>query len=88
MKLKKLLVFLSMVFCLASEAKAQFYDSADDIYYYVNIKSDGTFGPFSFIFNFDGKNGCVLSEGANDDDARYPLLVDDIKRKLSQNTEK
>lgn len=34
MKAKRLL-FLVMAICLASGVKAQFYDSADDIYYYV-----------------------------------------------------
>ena len=34
MKSKRLL-FLIMAICLASGVKAQFYDSADDIYYYV-----------------------------------------------------
>ena len=34
MKAKRLL-FLVMAICLASGVKAQFYDSADDIYYYL-----------------------------------------------------
>lgn len=59
MKAKRLL-FLVMAICLASGVKAQFYDSADDIYYYVEYKngeykSDGDV----MIFNFDGQKACV-----------------------------
>lgn len=39
MKAKRLL-FLVMAICLASGVKAQFYDSADDIYYYVEEYSE------------------------------------------------
>lgn len=39
MKVKRLL-FLVMAICLASGVKAQFYDEADDIYYYVEEYSE------------------------------------------------
>lgn len=59
----KRLRFLLLVaaICLASGVKAQFYDSANDIYYYVECKNgqlleDGKV----FIFNFDGRKAAVL----------------------------
>lgn len=76
---------LVVVMCMTSVAKAQFYDSADDIYYYVAVKDDGNLGGMCFIFNFDGKNACILAETDEDDD-RYPPLVDEVKTKISQNT--
>ena len=62
MKAKRLL-FLVIAICLASGVKAQFYDSADDIYYYVEYK-DGRFVDNGnvFIFNFDGRKACLLGE--------------------------
>lgn len=62
---------LGMAICLASGVKAQFYDSADDIYYYVEcdkngeIKEDG----HVYIFNFDGQKACFWHE----------LYVNDVK---------
>ena len=58
MKAKRLL-FLVMAICLASGVKAQFYDSADDIYFYVTyeggqVKETG----WAFVFNFDGLKAC------------------------------
>lgn len=62
MKAKRLL-FLVMAICLASGVKAQFYDSADDIYYYVEYK-DGNYVTDGnvLIFNFDGKKACKLGD--------------------------
>ena len=57
-------LLLVMAICLASGVKAQFYDSADDIYYYVQcdkygeIMQDG----LVLIFNFDGKKAVVLNQ--------------------------
>lgn len=66
-------LFLVLAICLASGVKAQFYDSADDIYYYVEditkepsvTRDDGTTYTFkasknTWIFNFDGRNACVF----------------------------
>ena len=59
MKAKRLL-FLVMAICLANGVKAQFYDSADDIQYYVTfengkVKDTG----WAVVFNFDGRKACV-----------------------------
>lgn len=77
MKAKRLL-FLVMAICLASGVKAQFYDSADDIYYYVEdvtkktivTRDNGTTytlaapnDPGAWIFNFDGRNACGFGYG-------------------------
>ena len=51
-----------MAVCLASSMKAQFYDSADDIYYYVLEETSDHKKDNCFIFNFDGKRACVLSQ--------------------------
>ncbi len=59
-------LLLGLVICLASGVKAQFYDSADDIYYYVYY-DNGELKPYESvtggacnIFNFDGKKACRL----------------------------
>ena len=59
-------LLLSMAICLASGVKAQFYDSADDIYYYVEYK-DGNFVENGNvrIFNFDGQKAAVLNSKGN-----------------------
>ena len=66
MKAKRLL-FLVMAICLASGVKAQFYDNADEIFYYVEYK-DGDFitTPKAdvFIFNFDGRKAAILNNDA------------------------
>lgn len=61
------LLFLLMVICLANGVKAQFYDGADDIYYYVQ-ENDKNFkntkdlwqdvGEHVYVFNFDGRKAC------------------------------
>ena len=84
MKGLRFLLF-GLVICLASGVKAQFYDSADDIYYYVEYK-DGGYGNHCFIFNFDGNKACVLNIDDNNDDQRYPLSVEGVKNKISRNT--
>lgn len=64
MKLKKVL-FLAMAICLASGVKAQFYDGANDIYYYVGYEN-GSYTNSVLIFNFDGRKACLLaSTGAS-----------------------
>lgn len=66
MKAKRLL-FLVMAICLASGVRAQFYDSADEIYYYVEcdkndqIKENGQV----YIFNFDGRKACCWSSSVS-----------------------
>lgn len=60
MKAKRLL-FLVMAICFASGVKAQFYDSADDIYFYVECKN-GELKDNTMIFNFDGSKACCWSE--------------------------
>ena len=52
-----------MAICLASGVKAQFYDSADDIYFYVRTIDINSNEPNDLplvdvlVFNFDGKRG-------------------------------
>lgn len=59
MKAKRLL-FLVMAICLASGVKAQFYDNADEIYFYVEDNNE-TNDKFILVFNFDGLKACVWS---------------------------
>lgn len=63
MKAKRLL-FLVMAICLTSGVKAQFYDSADDIYYYVECDKNGQIKENGqvYIFNFDGRKACYWNE--------------------------
>ena len=64
---------LVMAICLASGVKAQFNDSADDIYYYVIETFNGTQISKEtqrvYIFNFDGNRACQLW-GSNTEEAR------------------
>lgn len=59
-------LLLGLTMCLASGVKAQFYDSADDIYYYLEWK-DGVFVENKYgeidarIFNFDGEKAALLN---------------------------
>lgn len=60
----KILLFLVIAICHANGINAQFYDSADDIRYYVmkekgNEEYNDSFGVL--IFNFDGKKAALLS---------------------------
>ena len=57
-------LLLVMAICLASGVKAQFYDSADEIYYYVQWK-DGKYGNNVRIFNFDGRKACIWYDYVN-----------------------
>ena len=79
MKVNRLLFFL-MAICLSSVVKAQFYDSADDIYYYVYYDK-GDFKPnvqvtggACTIFNFDGNKGCLLAS------VRKSWVVDQLNK--------
>ena len=63
MKAKRLL-FLVMAICLASGVKAQYYDSADDIYYYVEYE-DGEYKSDVKVFNFDGRKACVWNSSVS-----------------------
>lgn len=76
-------LLLGMAICLASGVKAQFYDSADDIYYYVEYK-DGSFVDNGkvLIFNFDGQKACVL------DNTTIGSVKDKIKSKSDYYEEK
>lgn len=54
-----------MMISVASIAKAQFYDSADDIYYYVEVSKNGNAvndvkDQYVYVLNFDGKKAAVL----------------------------
>lgn len=57
-------LLLGLVICLASGVKAQFYDSADDIYYYVKYVDD-EFKDEVIIFNFDGQKACRWNASAS-----------------------
>lgn len=84
MKAKRLL-FLVMVICLASGVKAQFYDSADDIYFYVEYKNGAFVDDGKVrVFNFDGKKAALLNHNFYDGDGDGPffLSVKKIKNKL------
>ena len=52
-----------MAICLASGVKAQFYDSAEDVYFYLEYSEDGKLVDKEeqnvLIFNFDGKRACI-----------------------------
>ena len=63
MKTKRFL-FLVMAICLASGVKAQYYDSADDIYYYVEYE-DGEYKSNVKVFNFDGRKACVWNSSVS-----------------------
>lgn len=69
MKTKRFL-FLVMAICLASGVKAQFYDSADDVYFYLEYSKDGNLISKEYqqvaIFNFDGKKACVKYDKPKD----------------------
>lgn len=60
MKAKRLFFFV-MAICLANGVKAQFYDSAEDIYYYVGYRN-GNYTNGCRILNFDGTKACILNE--------------------------
>lgn len=88
MKAKRLF-FLVMAICLASGVKAQFYDSADDIYYYVEVK-DGEFVspyPSVMIFNFDGQKASFLNRISIGVDG-LPAIRDNIKSNFNYYEEK
>ncbi|MBQ9672025.1 MAG: hypothetical protein IJV34_04140 [Prevotella sp.] len=91
MEAKKLL-FLVMAICLASGVKAQFYDSADEIYYYVAYEQEGNDSKFGYrkqdilpqyvnvyVLNFDGMKAAPLSTYGGGD----PIGV--VKRNLKSN---
>lgn len=69
MKAKRLL-FLVMAIGLASGVNAQFYDSADDIYYYLEYSKNGNLISQEYqqvaIFNFDGRKACVRYDKPKD----------------------
>lgn len=82
MKAKRLL-FLVMAICLASGVKAQFYDSADDVCFYILDNDNGYYkshghshGSEVLVLNFDGKGGCWW----------YEEYISDVKKRLSQNS--
>ena len=84
--LRFLLLGISM--CLTSGVKAQFYDSADDIYYYLKCDKNGQIDEGdlgrALIFNFDGKNACVLCL-REDEYQLYPPYLDYVQNIISQN---
>jgi len=87
MKAKRLL-FLAMVICLANEAKAQFYDGPDDIFYYLSEKykaypTNPTWDRSVCVFNFDGKKACQWGFGACSADGNYIITL--MKDKFKEN---
>ena len=72
MKAKRLL-FLVMAICLASGVKAQFYDSADDIYFYYDQNHSNSLYEV-LVLNFDGKKGYWWYQS-----------VSEVKNKLKEN---
>lgn len=83
------LLLLVMAICLASGVKAQFYDSADDIYYYVECGDNGQTkeNGYVFIFNFDGRKAAELSGALNDPIPNKPReypCVSDVKKNLQR----
>lgn len=83
MKAKRLL-FLVMAICLVSGVRAQFYDSADDIYYYVELEN-GNYKESCKILNFDGTKACLLNEYIEDGN-HYIYSVDEVKNLVKRNT--
>ena len=81
-------LLLVMAICLASGVKAQFYDSADDIYYYVEYK-DGSFVENGrvLIFNFDGAKAAELSGRFDRLEIwdREGIKVNDVKDNMKKN---
>ena len=78
-----------MAMCLASGVKAQFYDSADDICYYVELK-DGEMSENShvLIFNFDGMKAAIL-DWTNMQSCKPPITtsyVRWVKSKIKENS--
>ena len=93
MKVLRFLLF-GLAICLASGVKAQFYDSADDIYYYVQCNANGQ--PLEngdvVILNFDGNKACDLSgflqllwEDEELNILRHGCEVDDVKKRMRTN---
>lgn len=83
------ILLLGLAIGLASGMKAQFYDSADDIYYYVECNSSGQ--PLEngsvTIFNFDGIKACDLAgflrwKIGNFGSRSYGCNVEDVKRNM------
>lgn len=60
-------LLLGLAICLASGVKAQFYDSADDIYYYVECDKDGQVKDNGqvYVFNFDGRKACYWNSSVS-----------------------
>lgn len=71
MKAKRFL-FLVMAICLASGVKAQFYDSADDIYFYYS--KNPQYRHDVLVLNFDGKSACW-----------WYASVSEVKKNLKEN---
>ena len=67
-------LLLSVAICLTNEVKAQFYDSADDIYFYYCDEEGMSSHHRVYIFNFDGKNATW-----------WICAVSDVKNKLKEN---
>ncbi|MBR1466736.1 MAG: hypothetical protein IJ607_10315 [Bacteroidaceae bacterium] len=59
MERKKIMLLVCFITCTYAMSFAQFYDSADELYFYV----DDTSNPDRcFIFNFDGTRACALNQ--------------------------
>ena len=62
-----MLVVIMFIPCVA---KAQFYDSADDIYYYMLVDKQGEYyysfvGGQVYVFNFDGRKAAALARSSS-----------------------
>ena len=72
MKAKRLL-FLVMAICLVSGVRAQFYDSADDIYYYIEEYEEGpefSYAYFGAIPQYTGRKKREIPE----EDKKHVLI--------------
>ena len=85
MKAKRLL-FLVMAICLASGVKAQFYDSADDIYFYLEESKNGKTisNKYVMVFNFDGEKGCLLEHASIEDIQNHLMKTPDYYVELEE----
>lgn len=81
---KMRLLCLVMAICFTNGAKAQFYDRADEIYFYAAYE-DGGFveKPAVIVFNFDGRKAAILNW--NESGLSW-TGIEDIKSKMKIST--
>lgn len=76
-------LLLGIAICFVCGVKAQFYDSANEICYYVTYEND-QYTNGALVFNFDGKNGCILNQYQNDEGNYLLYTVDKIKSLIKE----